>query len=803
MKILTKSEAMQLVSYPQGGLEVFAEEQEVQAEIEWEEFASIWSQIKGGKWQSQGGRVVTNETYQRMQANDTQDTAKAKSKLKTNQELIAKSFPNAKKIGLANQDEYEISVGENRRLHIISKPDAIQIDFFNRKGKTTASAADLQTGTLDFVKGLSAFVDVLSQKGIPIDYGIPSDQRREAIYAKVISNAGYVPAESQPSEKIIRWEPKGNLSQEQIDKRFEEHKQRINSLKLPKKYSEFSEDHTAARGKDGERAEELLSRAKDNGGKTLYYLSMRAIRRLVESPNYSKAKHFFDADELIRFADCLAGINSAANLLGRSRIREKAEQVESKAKGVKEFSEEESFVAFKDEPVIAITPSEAISQFQKKVPGLSVTPTFAPMMRRNAFTLAVSTDETLLQKVKDIIEQGKQGDIFNPGQRIQEILEQAGVTPKNPSYGNMVFRTNIMREFNEGQTEEVSSPDMQEMFPYWQYLGIRDGRQGQDHEPHFDKYYPSSVSFDEVRGERIFNCLLPGNRVSGDIIGGLKAHYSGKVIHLQTLHGARLSVTGNHPIMTDQGWILANDIREGDNLLCDYRPVNRASYVDDQDRPFLVEDIFNSLRIISVDSMVAKVSPIDLHGDGAFCQGKINIVRADGKLLRKQDFSLLQNIGKNLFGRSDVHSQFVPALSTQAFAFKGIPLSSSGLMSSNNLVSSFFGGHSRPFDGFGFGLVSGLNTSEKQSSPYGTSASAEELRELIFRFPRQVQFDKVSKVSHAEYSGPVYDCETSVGYYSASQSYPYIFVSNCRCSRKFIDKYSWAEMMKQGIRLGE
>jgi len=47
---------------------------------------------------------------------------------------------------------------------------------------------------------------------------------------------------------------------------------------------------------------------------------------------------------------------------------------------------------------------------------------------------------------------------------------------------------------------------MAEMFPAWQYIGIRDGRQGKDHEPHFDKYYPSSAKFEQVRGPRVWNC---------------------------------------------------------------------------------------------------------------------------------------------------------------------------------------------------------------------------------------------------------------------------------------------------------
>ena len=55
----------------------------------------------------------------------------------------------------------------------------------------------------------------------------------------------------------------------------------------------------------------------------------------------------------------------------------------------------------------------------------------------------------------------------------------------------------------EGQTRIIRPADD---FPWWRYDGIRDGRQGKDHEQHFGKYYLSSTPFQEVRGDRMFNC---------------------------------------------------------------------------------------------------------------------------------------------------------------------------------------------------------------------------------------------------------------------------------------------------------
>ena len=89
---------------------------------------------------------------------------------------------------------------------------------------------------------------------------------------------------------------------------------------------------------------------------------------------------------------------------------------------------------------------------------------------------------------------------------IQDELDAAGITPRNPQYAEMVYRTNMNDSYMQGFSAEMADPGVQRTFPVWQYLGIRDGRQGEDHEPHFDRYYHASQPFAEVRGPRVFNC---------------------------------------------------------------------------------------------------------------------------------------------------------------------------------------------------------------------------------------------------------------------------------------------------------
>lgn len=171
------------------------------------------------------------------------------------------------------------------------------------------------------------------------------------------------------------------------------------------------------------------------------------------------------------------------------------------------------------EPIPFQPPEEAVKYFRNLIPTLGNDPyRYGALLERHAFTLAVATDQTLLDKVKKVIADrlegvaGSAGRIGTATADIQDILDAAGVSTTNPQTAEMIFRTNMLDSMNHGQMAELQTPEMQEFFPVWQYMGIRDGRQGKDHEPKFDKYYPVSAAFADVRGPRVWNCrcsILP------------------------------------------------------------------------------------------------------------------------------------------------------------------------------------------------------------------------------------------------------------------------------------------------------
>ena len=315
-------------------------------------------------------------------------------------------------------------------------------------------------------------------------------------------------------------------------------------------------EQVAIAGPDGRRAVELLSRNQTHGQQLLADLTTRAVRRLLATGNPQAAPVLFDDAELQEWADAMASMIATADLLGRARVRERARLAEerygassfsercpscpqcgaagSHARttgngnavcrnghaytdpdyGRTNFSEEPDTFSRFDEPPPVQPPQAAVDYFGKLIPELGVSPVrYGPLLDRFAFTLAHATDQALLEKVKKAIaEELARGENAIPN--VQAILDAAGVSVRNPQYAEMVVRTNVLDPYSQGVRAELAEPEMEDFFPVYRYDGILDSRTGDDHRPLIGKYYPSSLTFHEVRGPRVWNCRCSPTPIS-------------------------------------------------------------------------------------------------------------------------------------------------------------------------------------------------------------------------------------------------------------------------------------------------
>jgi hypothetical protein len=286
--------------------------------------------------------------------------------------------------------------------------------------------------------------------------------------------------------------------------------------------------------------EDLLSAAVRRGTVYLRRLTAEALRRLLAEGGRDRVLRsgsLFTPQEQAQLAGRFSVVNAAAELLGRLRIRRQHARAtrELSAVGtvptsansqvrtlglflpaVRKFDEQKEF-DWDDWIRQATTPREAIDWFRSLMPVKQDPELFGFQHQGEAFRLAVSTDQTVLRKVHEVIldrmETGKQVDAAP--RLIAEILDDAGISYRS-NYPTTVFRTNIMQAYRHGSWQELKDPDVAPMFPVWQYLGIADGRERMgplpkepDHHRHFGKYWPMGIAFEDVRGRAardVINC---------------------------------------------------------------------------------------------------------------------------------------------------------------------------------------------------------------------------------------------------------------------------------------------------------
>src|SRR5262249_17569224 len=183
------------------------------------------------------------------------------------------------------------------------------------------------------------------------------------------------------------------------------------------------------------------------------------------------------------------------------------------------------FAMFQD-PAPVLPPRQALQYFLRLEPLLGVDPyRFGADMERQAFTLAAATEETLLERIQAAIaERLESGEVNEGPAAVQALLDAAGVSPANPGYADMVFRTNAVDAYNAGAWSEYQ--DTAEDWPTWQYLNPDDPRSRPHHAARNGNYYPSSLSFSQVRGTDaadVINCRCSFLPIHRDDWADLKA----------------------------------------------------------------------------------------------------------------------------------------------------------------------------------------------------------------------------------------------------------------------------------------
>lgn len=131
-----------------------------------------------------------------------------------------------------------------------------------------------------------------------------------------------------------------------------------------------------------------------------------------------------------------------------------------------------------------MTFEEAVDYFKERVP---VTPEqfykIAAEYRSLAFTVSGYTKAQVLKRFYDeiltAIEEGLTMATFR--ENMNDFLEAEGYEGLTPLQADNIFRTNVQTAYNVGHYEQMTSPTVKKLRPYWQYDAVNDSDTRRSH----------------------------------------------------------------------------------------------------------------------------------------------------------------------------------------------------------------------------------------------------------------------------------------------------------------------------------
>lgn len=287
----------------------------------------------------------------------------------------------------------------------------------------------------------------------------------------------------------------------------------------------------------------------------------------------------------------------------------------------------------------------------------------------------------------------------------------------------------------------------------------------------------------------VWNCFVGETNIATDceIVRSYKHEYSGKLITIKTASGINFSCTTNHPILTPRGWVAAESLNRGDDLLiasiCDNGASGIKPYIDKAfPRIDAIHDLFDKLGGKRTCAL-----GVNFHGDVA--TSEVEIITKKGLLWNNGNSGALDNVDKITLEHSDA----------LAFGFghpvtrlRRIHISALGFVGRICKALPFFRRHLRHAVVHGFGTIPEGDSTVLQPKTDGVSGDLQFLSKRFDGLPGKILRDniidiKITTVSHI----PVYNLQTGNGYYFVNNIVPqnrrkvngnFAIAHNCRCT---------------------
>lgn len=348
-----------------------------------------------------------------------------------------------------------------------------------------------------------------------------------------------------------------------------------------------------------------------------------------------------------------------------------------------------------------------------------------------------------------------------------------------------IARTEIIRSHAEGQLEAFRKLGVQKLGLRVEWLTAGDDKVC----PRCNAQSGKTFTLAEASGKIPLhpNCVSADSLVeSPDCLALTRAKYFGSMVQIKTFGKRSLSVTENHILLTQRGWVRAKNLMESDQL------IQASSFYDrfvdtpnNQNRVSRISDVFD-LFLKSFPKNLRTITgtvPEYFHGDGSSFDKEIDIVCSDCVLWDKLN-DPLGHLSQFSFMMGDVKGVASDTLQGFRTAMKSFHRHSSSpysLMRGLGVFPVLVGSSLTHHKCVRCGEITDANPTMDQSSPNRLTSASEDFSDLLEAFSVPVVFDKISEIEVKE---PVRTGLFVFDIWSHSSAYSLegLLSSNCRCS---------------------
>ena len=302
--------------------------------------------------------------------------------------------------------------------------------------------------------------------------------------------------------------------------------------------------------------------------------------------------------------------------------------------------------------------------------------------------------------------------------------------------------------------------------------------------------YPGDISLGASAGN-VINCLDGNVNVfnSQNAIKSYKHSYTGELLRVKTASGIEFTVTPNHPILTDEGFVAIGTLNIGDNIIIGgVRKNNLVRFAPNKNEiPTKFCAFHDFFKVMGKFERVPSTNG-NFHGD---------VSDSDVEVITLKRF--LPNRVISFFGKKIKNFLFAFARFVKQF-FSGKCFSDVFHIGSGDCSACNVGGESevllfskrslRHSIKHCFGTVTGGNIIFTQDTINNIATNIVYNRKLFDRLPRFIGFDKIVDIDRSNTTHIVYNLETKNNLYLANSiaqrtgkvNYIGAIFHNCRCT---------------------